>query len=735
MSKRVLSLILACVMLALAVPVLALPAFAEEVDLFVESFNQETDITVSEDARSSPGTILHLYTWYKADGTAKPLNRNDAPLEDTDYAVYNPELIDRGIISANDDYETVIEKYYNYLYNAARFTYKGNWTIGTYQADGSYAPSEQRVFTYNQWWYGARIAGGGSSPHVCVATASWESQFGTSLANATVYLDSFIAIAYDENAVQPGEDGKIYWSELAELYDISNATLGANGAVSKHPAMNQVYTWNKDSGSISFQKNKPNSEVKLMALRPSSVAPAAYNYKVPAGVVGTAKLSIADFADYNEGAGAKLAIALNGEVVWPVGAVISDVENWYNYVGTGNISGFADGIADLTVDVKPNDNVAILVARTSPTASGPILDMQPTISIERKYTVEYKDAEGELLSSYVAAKGDALPKAPFAAAAEGWIINGTAATELPATVTDNLVIEYAGEPIIADTAVESVSISIASSFAINVYLKADDYAVKAGLADDDGNEYWGVEQADGTFKVTMPGFLAKEMDRELNLWLFQEFDGENAHDSADPYALVPTEVLAAYADSDASDAEKALAAAALDYADAAKAYFAGEALDSEVAARLAAQDAAIAAIESNVEIADSEEYFVSGMTLVLKDQVMFKIRVSSSMYEPMAAETLDYFVAVEGQGTENEYTGFVYVEESEEYDITMTLGAVTAADFDESFKFTVKDASFAVSETFEYSVNDYIARTFDANAKEADLLRAIYALGVAANNA
>jgi hypothetical protein len=233
----------------------------------------------------------------------------------------------------------------------------------------------------------------------------------------------------------------------------------------------------------------------------------------------------------------------------------------------------------------------------------------------------------------------------------------------------------------------------------------------------------------------MPGFLAKEMDRELNLWLFQEFDGENAHDSADPYLLVPTEVLADYADRDVSDAEKAVAAAALDYAAAAKAYFAGEALDAEVAARLAEQDAAIAALESEVEMKDGGDYFVNGMTLILKDQVMFKIRVASSMYDPMGGETLDFIVAVEGKGTETEYEGFVYTEGSEEYDITMSLGAVAAADFDTVFKFTVKDAAFPVSETFSYSVNDYIARTFDAASEQADLVRAIYALGVAANNA
>ena len=729
MSKRILSLFLACVMLVLAVPVLALPAFAEETDIFTESFDQETDITVTENARATPGTIQHLYVWYKADGTAKKINNNADPLEDTDYAVYNPVLIERGIISADDDYNTVLEKYYDYLLNAARFTYAGNWAIGSYQADGSYAKTEQRVFTYNQWWYGARIAGGGTSPHVPVATNSWEVQFGTSLENATKYLDSYIALGAD--AVHPGEDGKIFFSEIAEIY--------SNQATANKIVRNADYQWDKHAGAASFQKNKPGSEVKLIALRPTSAktnkACAAYNYVVPAGVVGTARLAILGFADY-QAAPAKFAIALNGEVVWPAGAVMGDATDWWSYAGDGNIKGFTDALADFSIDVVAGDNLAICVSRdVAQGDSGPILDMQPEISIERKYVVEFQDADGENLTSHVVAKNAPMPKAPFAAAAEGWLINDQAAAELPETVTDNLTVVYVGEPTIVVPEVKQVDIQAGTDFGIGVYFDVDPYAKRAGIATDDGDEYWGELQADGSYKVSMPGFAAKEMDNELGLWIFQEFENAQTRGDDGYYALIPTEELASYADRDVSAAEKAVAAAALDYIAAAKAYFAGEALDAEVAARLAAQDAAIAALESEVELADGEEYAINGMVLVLKDQVYFKVRVASSMYDPMGAETLDFVVAVEGKGTETEYSGFVYTEGGEEYDITMTLGAVAANDYDQTFKFTVKDGSIAVSEVFEYSVNDYIARTFDASADEANLLRAIYALGVAAENA
>lgn len=727
MSKRILSLFLACVMLVLAVPVLALPAFAEETDIFTESFDQETDITVSENARKSPaGNILHLYTWYAADGT--PLATSGEArraLIDTDYATYTPALIERGIISADDDYNTVLEKYYDYLLNAARFTYAGNWAIGAYQADGSYAKTEQRVFTYNQFWYAAAT----TSQNVGKPTDSWEVQFGTSLENATKYLDSYIALGAD--AVQPGEDGKIFYSEIAEIY--------SNQASANKIVQNAVYQWDKHAGAASFQKDKPGSDVKLIALRPTSAkvnkACGAYNYVVPEGVVGTARLAILGFADY-QATPAKFAIALNGEVVWPAGAVMGDATDWWSYAGDGKIKGFTDALADFSIDVVAGDNLAICVSRdVAQGDSGPILDMQPEISIERKYVVEFWDADGEVLASHVVAKNAAMPKAPFAAAAEGWLINDQAAAELPETVTDNLTVVYVGEPTIVVPEVKQVDIQAGTDFGIDVYFDVDPYAKRAGIATDDGDEYWGELQADGSYKVSMPGFAAKEMDNELGLWIFQEFENAQTRGDDGYYALIPTEELASYADRDVSAAEKAVAAAALDYVAAAKAYFAGEALDAEVAARLAAQDAAIAALESEVELADGEEYAINGMVLVLKDQVYFKVRVASSMYEPMDAETLDFVVAVEGKGTETEYSGFVYTEGGEEYDITMTLGAVAANDYDQTFKFTVKDGSIAVSEVFEYSVNDYIARTFDASADEANLLRAIYALGVAAENA
>ena len=243
-------------------------------------------------------------------------------------------------------------------------------------------------------------------------------------------------------------------------------------------------------------------------------------------------------------------------------------------------------------------------------------------------------------------------------------------------------------------------------------------------------------QEDGSYKVTIPGVNAKEMDVARNLWLSQEFVDGSLHDAKAPYTVVPTDILAGYATSDASAAEKAIAAAALDYAAAAKAYFAGETLDADVKARLAAQDAAIAALESDVARADGGDYVVDAVTLVLKDQVAFKIRAISSLYLELEESVLDYTVSVEGNGTSDEYSGFVYTDGDEGYSVTMTLGGIAPADFDATYTITVKDDSFfAVTEAFEYSVNDYIARTFDANAKEADLLRAIYALGAAANNA
>jgi hypothetical protein len=66
--------------------------------------------------------------------------------------------------------------------------------------------------------------------------------------------------------------------------------------------------------------------------------------------------------------------------------------------------------------------------------------------------------------------------------------------------------------------------------------------------------------------------------------------------------------------------------------------------------------------------------------------------------------------------------------------MVLVLGGVGAADFDAEQKITVVDGMSRKSGTLTYSINTYIARTFAGGEGESDnLLRALYALGVAAN--
>ncbi|MBQ8174888.1 MAG: hypothetical protein IJ009_05735 [Clostridia bacterium] len=734
MKKRLLSLMLAVVMVALAIPTLALPLFAtveKDGAKVKETFNLTTDYTLDVGSISSKDTtIKKLYKWYFADGTPVVGESTGAQvMDDNCYATYNPDLIAEGVFAATDSYETILEKYAAYLKDLGDVVFNGNWKFATVTTGGEFIPIEERLLAVTQSIYSVRLNSAGNY----IVEDIWyeENQRLVSKDVGDAFIDASIAKSLE--CVQVGEDGKIFLSE------IKGDVLGASFIASSNNYGSSVwhdggYFWADRMGA--FHLNGSANARTAHASAP------AYVYTIPAKVDGSIKLSFADIfwssASASNSTATQFCITKNGEAVWPADAVLGDGSTYFAISGpkakasiaAGELTRINTALAELSLTAKTGDQIAIVFGH----GGNAFVQASPAIEFEEKVAVTFQDKNGEELVSYAVAAGTATPKAPYNPGEAGFLINGVAG-ELPATVTEDIVVKYAGDYVVTAATVDKVSISVSSDFALNLFVTPDAYATRVGIATAE-NDYYGVAQEDGTYKISVPGFAAKEMGNTQKLWLFQEYDDGATVDNKGAYELIPNDILAAYADSDATAAEKAVAAAALDYTAAAKAYFAGEALAADVKTRLAAQDAAIAALSSDVELADGEDLCVNGMTLVLKDQVTFKVRVGSSIYAPIEDDALEYVVVVEGNGTENEYTGFVYTEGDEEYSITMTLGAVAAADFDTTYKITVKDADgFAVAEVFEYSVHDYIARTFDANAKEADLLRAIYALGVAANNA
>ena len=694
MKKRLLSLSLAIVMLVLAIPGIALSAFATEAFVGVDSKWEETGAVRADTRLATDSEMIRFFQWYKG-GEDKALAIN-TELDATCVAKINPALIAEGIFTAEDTLTAAYAKFCAYLKQMNLITpTNSDWQFGNVKQAG----------TFTEFKYYAH------------------------------YHNSTLLLA--DTKVRSG-DGNAYFAPEADfdkmMKDIMTYLLGKSVLVDA-------------AGTPVTSQTADTVKVKDLKVTWSAEVAAVPKYtNLTNGTTALGFVSGRSFAGYNNNdqAGYRYTAPKDGQLVMKMDSINSDGTYKWNIMVNDEFryeswqSGADDSTAEINaalaelgiMTVKAGDTITIVFERDGGKHFTPAF----TATLAAKSIVRFLDKNGEEIIFYAVDPDTALPAAPYAAAAEGWIINGEPAATLPATVTGDMNIQYAGDFGITDVAVKSAGISVSSDFAVNLYLQADPYAVKAGVADDYGKEYWGEKQADGTFKVTVPGVAAKNMGKTVSLCLFQEFVGGDSVDVKELYTLVPTEILAAYADSDATAKEKAIAAAALDYAAAADAYFNGTALGADVKASLAAQDAAIAALSSDVERADNGEYVVDGVTLVLRDQVALKIRVMSATYTPLDADALGFTVSLEANGTSNDYTGFVYTEGDEGYSVTMTLGGIAPGNFDVAHAITVKDAaSFPVSETFEYSVYDYIARTFDADAPEADLLRAIYALGVAAN--
>ena len=724
MKKRILSLMMACVMLALSVSAI-LPTVAADgapANLYTDTFNSETDVEYSGNTQVMPKAtdIPFLFTWFDAAGEPVPAK---TVLTDDCYATYNQVLIDAGVFSPDEPFSDILAKYRAHLETYGKLTFKGNWQMVMMRYDGRHAGTIQKLSRTFLSSYG-NIHGVIQKNGLPTTNECWD-QFDIWPEEVQASLMKTMFETFGSMYVDPGEDGKLKFTEIKNIY--------ASTVIAAYQAHNAT----TGSGANTSQEYGTGKSGILFAY-PNKTSATAYLYTVPENVVGEAYMSIdaitrTKFDAYtNDG---KICMLHNGKIVWPADADFTNKATWFDLkVATAADHGLSElnaALEGVKINVKTGDQVALCLTRMDGAIA---VNLVPTMNIDKECIVQFVDRSGNVLSIGGGKTGTPFPKAPYAADEAGFEIDGTAVTELPATITGDMVVKYLGDPVVTDAEIARVDIAVADDFALKLFLSPDAYAKNVGVLGEDDEVIWGEKQADGTFLVSVPNLAAKDMDEEKIIIPVQEFDDGRTYDGME-LSVVPTEVLAEYADRDVSDAEKAVAAAALDYVAAAKAYFYGDALEADVAARLAEQDAAIAALESNVSLADKEEYTVTGVTLVLRGQLMFKVRVALSEMNFIDEEALDYVIAVEHDGSENEYEGFVYTEGDEELSMVMTVCGVAASDFDDTFKFTVKDGSFAVSQTFSYSVNDYIARTFDASADEADLLRAIYALGVAANNA
>ena len=142
MSKKLLSLFLAVVMLALAIPAAVLPAFAAEetpepAPAIKESWTA-TEYTMDTLylGNTKWDATAYFFVWYNADGAALA---NGTAIADTDVLKINPALIEKGVIAATDTVQVAFAKWKAYMLQHSTISFPGPWTVGNVDANGNYA--------------------------------------------------------------------------------------------------------------------------------------------------------------------------------------------------------------------------------------------------------------------------------------------------------------------------------------------------------------------------------------------------------------------------------------------------------------------------------------------------------------------------------------------------------------------------------------------------------------------
>lgn len=713
MCKRYLSFLLALVMVLIAVPAMAITGLAAETSLTKDVWNGGSGVTATLGNRGGAYSTLGFYQWYAPDGTVlREQNNEDSFLVSSDgyYAKINPMLYTVGILDEDATYEEQIAQYRAYVEGAGHVSYPSNWTIEALSMQGTTRETIDRLAMFNaKSIYGIR----GSSSNTKFTVHYWHAgMIGTSSV-VDAYLENYFATALTP-AVKPDADGKIYAKDLVSALN-SGTLLGAD--------------WASDA-AVLVTGDKLADGNRTMYLVPYSGANGlvAYTYTVPKGLNGDAQLSIESLA-FNSGSSVTFAVLLNGEeVIYPAEGERNNINTWkvITVDDVDTVNAELAAIEGLTL--REGDTISFALARTQGNRCE--VDMRPAVDIDRKYLVKFIDHEGNEIYSETVEPGAPMPAAPIASK-DGFYVNfgPEPVTVLPETVSENTIIQYAGDFKIDEILVEKASISIANDFSINLYLRGDVNAVKIGcegyLSGYDIPEAWGEAQEDGTYKISIPAIAVQDLGEDIELYLYQEFKGGYEIENTEPYYVNPLEVLETYTtDADYADV-KDLARAALDYYAAADAYFNGGELDVDIAARLAAQDAAIAALAKDAPISGDGDYTIKAATLVLEEKVGVKLSVELTEWGFLGEQDLALSVRMDYE----EYTGFTMKAGSSDTAMVITLPGISPADFDEELEITVMDNGDEVSGTLTYSVNAYIARTFEGGEGETDdLLRALYAL-------
>ena len=628
------------------------------------------------------------------------------------YAKINPALIASGLIREGDDYTAILAAYRAYLKTFTVTAEESGFGVGILQGS-SLSPLDRFGLVGGRNLFSVKQNGSYLAAEV---DYGFTTDRLTDEASLDAALDAFFANAA---AITPAGTSaanyRISVDALPEGMEFSTEGTEAAGAVIKN---GDLY------------------------LSPTEGSATALSYTLPASMDHVI-FSFAPTALAFDGAAAafRYAIAVNGTVVWPAGASAQPNNAWAEAASLANMQ---DALASLSFAAKGGDTVSLYLARAEDALT---LSLAFSVTADNYHSVRALSVESEgksvfrglyELGSTVMLDDLGLP-ATFAE--NGVFINyATEVSELPESLEMNR--DYH----IADRLLESyASISITSSFAINLYVKAENGADEAGVIID-GKKQAGTPMGNGLYRITLPVAPKDMPTTEISYQAYQTLDGADTVNAAS-VTLRAFDLLSRYeASEDAST--KLLASTIRYYSLAARDYFVNGQVtlstDAQTALRESDPDIQLMVDAYKAGTAyrpypdgtnvNAFAFRIKGASLKPDDRLAFAFRVDRTSGAAFGDASL-YLRVTDANGEVR------YLSEGEPFDETglemlYFVKNLRATEYGTNFYFTLVDANGAAqSATLTYSAHAYIARTFDTANGDATtfhyLLRGIYALGEA----
>ena len=686
-----------------------------------------------------------LFTWKHADGS---LVGNGGTLESTDYAVINPALIESGDITATSNFATTLAEYKVYLKKFTSIDYTGNWSLGAI-VDGGYHDINRLGFVSERTVYAVGLNSDGypqsGRPLTGKTNYNWDTQYWTYQDYAEKAIDYYISHA----TITPGSgttaaDIKLAYTQFTEDTKLS---------VSNTPPFGTT------EAGIKYTNN-------LLHLRPgSSGKMGAFGYTVPANVdLGILSFNVSNLS-FAEGSSFRYAIAVNGEVVYPVGASLTTTSANTAAGSNGawavctSLSDLQSAVNKLKLEVTGGDLVEICVARNS---GGVSVNLGVTATVDNYHTVCGLDfvQAGDRLYSKLVPFGETVTVSslglPNDFGINGVYMNNNSSTEaLPSTITMNSNIKVTDYTM--DT---SVSFSIDSAFAFNVYVKARNTASEAGIIVD-GVKYAGNSLGNGMYKYTLGGIAPKDIPTKK--LTYRAYETVNGKDIVSPKAITVNakDLLAAYqASSDVTLA--ALAKVILNYSLAARDHLVNKTVTLDTVVKNALRgrstssssetgtvDAALLAMVADYQAGtayqsyadgvdpDSYLYKFNGASLVLEDRLAFVFRVKRTNGNAFGVGETGYRIRIQDENGEIlRYVAADGYFDSTNKELLYYADNIPASEYARPLYFTLVDSNNnAISATLQYSVHAFLARMHDTTNGDAGvihyLFRGIYQFGEA----